>query len=197
MRELVKIDQEVLIVPKDFKLTNIGKVIYVDEDGFKMKVNYPTKGIFIDHICEFFSPTQNGMLYFESYTAEMENNILTIANPIKHRFLQRRKFTRIPFLSDTKLYRTNGESYDIQTIDLSAGGLKFRVNEHVNIDLEYNVDIILSEEQTITCKIQLIRIEKKDDGTFVLSGRFLILNSIDKMTLIQYCMKKSMEFLSK
>ena len=51
MRELVKIDQEVLIVPKDFKLTNIGKVIYVDEDGFKMKVNYPTKGIFIDHIC--------------------------------------------------------------------------------------------------------------------------------------------------
>lgn len=197
MRELVKIDQEVLIVPKDFKLTNIGTVIDVGENGFKMKVNYPTNGIFINHICEFYSPTQNGMLYFESYTAEMENNVLTIANPIKHRFLQRRKFTRIPFLSYTKLYKTNGVSYDIQTLDLSAGGLKFTVKEHVNIDTEYNVDINLSDEQTITCKIQLIRIEKRDDGDYVLSGRFLILNNIDKMTLIQYCMKKNMEFSSK
>ena len=96
MRELIKLDQEVLIVPKDFKLTNIGKVVDVGENGFKMKVNYPTQGININHICEFFSPTENGMLYFESYTAQMENNILTIANPIKHRFLQRRKFQIIP-----------------------------------------------------------------------------------------------------
>jgi len=197
MRELIKLNQEVLIVPKDFKLTNIGKVIDVGENGFKMKVNYPTQGININHICEFFSPTENGMLYFESYTAQMENNILTIANPIKHRFLQRRKFTRIPFLLNTKLYRTNDVSYDIQTIDLSAGGLKFKSKEHINIDTEYNVDINLSDEQLITCKIQLIRIEKQDDGTYVLSGRFLILNNIDKMTLIQYCMKKNMEFINK
>ena len=80
MRELVKVDQDVLIVPKDFKLTNKGKVISVDEKGFQMKVNYPTRGIEINHICEFFSQTENGMLYFESYTSDMENNILTIAN---------------------------------------------------------------------------------------------------------------------
>lgn len=196
MRELVKVDQDVLIVPKDFKLTNKGKVISVDEKGFQMKVNYPTRGIEINHICEFFSQTENGMLYFESYTSDMENNILTIANPVKHRFLQRRKFTRITFLQDTKLYRDD-ISYDIQTIDLSAGGLKFKSKEHINIESEYNVDIVLSDEQTITCKIQLIRIEKLDDGMYVLSGKFLILNNIDKMTLIQYCMKKNMELLNK
>lgn len=196
MRELVKVDQDVLIVPKDFKLTNKGKVISVDEKGFQMKVNYPTRGIEINHICEFFSQTENGMLYFESYTSDMENNILTIANPVKHRFLQRRKFTRITFLQDTKLYRDD-VSYDIQTLDLSAGGLKFKSKEHINIETEYNVDIVLSDEQTITCKIQLIRIEKLDDGMYVLSGKFLILNNIDKMTLIQYCMKKNMELLNK
>ena len=196
MRELVKVDQDVLIVPKDFKLTNKGKVISVDEKGFQMKVNYPTRGIEINHICEFFSQTENGMLYFESYTSDMENNILTIANPVKHRFLQRRKFTRITFLQDTKLYRDD-VSYDIQTVDLSAGGLKFKSKEHINIESEYNVDIVLSDEQTITCKIQLIRIEKLDDGMYVLSGKFLILNNIDKMTLIQYCMKKNMELLNK
>lgn len=197
MRELIKLDQEVLIVPKDFKLTNKGKVVDVGENGFRMKVNYPTEGIIRNHICEFFSPTENGMLYFESYTSKIENNVLTIANPVKHRFLQRRKFTRIPFLQDTKLYKINDKSYDIQTIDLSAGGLKFKSNEHISIDTEYNVDIKLSEEQVITCKIQLIRIEKQDDGTYILSGRFLILNNIDKMTLIQYCMKKNIENLSK
>ena len=53
MRELVKMDQEVLIVPKDFKLTNIGKVIDVGENGFRMKVNYPTKGIVVNHIFHF------------------------------------------------------------------------------------------------------------------------------------------------
>lgn len=196
MRELVKVDQDVLIVPKDFKLTNKGKVISVDEKGFQMKVNYPTRGIEINHICEFFSQTENGMLYFESYTSDIENNILTIANPVKHRFLQRRKFTRITFLQDTKLYRDD-VSYDIQTLDLSAGGLKFKSKEHINIETEYNVDIVLSDEQTITCKIQLIRIEKLDDGMYVLSGKFLILNNIDKMTLIQYCMKKNMELLNK
>lgn len=196
MRELVKVDQDVLIVPKDFKLTNKGKVISVDEKGFQMKVNYPTRGIEVNHICEFFSQTENGMLYFESYTSDMENNILTIANPVKHRFLQRRKFTRITFLQDTKLYRDD-VSYDIQTLDLSAGGLKFKSKEHINIETEYNVDIVLSDEQTITCKIQLIRIEKLDDGMYVLSGKFLILNNIDKMTLIQYCMKKNMELLNK
>lgn len=196
MRELVKVDQDVLIVPKDFKLTNKGKVVSVDEKGFQMKVNYPTRGIEVNHICEFFSQTENGMLYFESYTSDMENNILTIANPVKHRFLQRRKFTRITFLQDTKLYRDD-VSYDIQTLDLSAGGLKFKSKEHINIETEYNVDIVLSDEQTITCKIQLIRIEKLDDGMYVLSGKFLILNNIDKMTLIQYCMKKNMELLNK
>lgn len=196
MRELVKVGQDVLIVPKDFKLSNRGKVTEVGENGFKMKVSYPTNGINLNHICEFFSQTENGMLYFESYTSNMENNVLTIANPIKHRFLQRRKFTRITFLEDTKLYKDD-VSYDIQTIDLSAGGMKFKSANHINIDTEYNVDIVLDDEQTVTCKIQLIRIEKQDDDSYILSGRFLILNNIDKMTLIQYCMKKNMELLSK
>ena len=108
-----------------------------------MKVNYPTEGIEINHICEFFSQTENGMLYFESYTSDMENNVLTVANPIKHRFLQRRKFTRITFLQTTKLYRDD-ISYEIQTLDLSAGGMKFKSKNHINIDTEYNVDIVLS-----------------------------------------------------
>lgn len=196
MRELIKKGQTILIVPKDFKLTNKGEVLAVAPKGFIMKVHYPTNGIVVNHVCDFYSQTENGMLYFESYTMEMKNNLLTIANPIKHRFLQRRKFTRIMFLTETKLYRDD-ISYDITTVDLSAGGLKFKSKEYINIDKEYYVDIILSEEQVIKCKIQLIRIEKKEENEYVLSGRFIILNNVDKMTLIQHCMKKNMELLNK
>ena len=196
MRELVKLEQDVLIVPKDFKLANKGQVVEVSAEGFKMKVKYPTKGITLNHICDFYSQTENGMLYFESYTKEMENNVLFIANPIKHRFLQRRKFTRITFLKDTRIYKGD-ISYNIKMLDLSAGGMKFKSEGHINIDTEYNVDIPLSEEHTITCKLQLIRIEKQDDESYILSGRFIILNNVDKMTLIQYCMKKNMELLNK
>ena len=97
MRELIKNDQLVTIVPQDFKNSNKGKVLDVDMDGFRMELKYKPDGMIVNHICDFYSLTDNGYLYFESYIKNIENNVLTIANPVKHRFLQRRKFTRIKF----------------------------------------------------------------------------------------------------
>ena len=62
---------------------------------------------------------------------------------------------------------------------------------------EYKVTISLSDEQRVDCKYQLIRVEKGDSGLYTISGRFTQLSNIDKMTLIQYCMKKDMENLNK
>lgn len=42
MNELVKIDQDVTIVPNDFNFTNMGAVTEVTPKGFKMKMKYPT-----------------------------------------------------------------------------------------------------------------------------------------------------------
>ena len=95
MRELVKNEQIVTIVPQDFKKTNKGKVLEVSQDGFRMELKYKPEGLMVNHICDFYSLTDNGYLYFESYIQNLENNVITIANPVKHRFLQRRKFTRI------------------------------------------------------------------------------------------------------
>ena len=68
-----------------------------------------------------------------------------------------------------------------------------------NIDIEkvYDVSIKLSDEQEIKCKYQLIRVEKGDSGLYTISGRFTCLSNIDKMTLVQFCMKKDMENLNK
>ena len=39
--------------------------------------------------------------------------------------------------------------------------------------------------------------EKGDNGLYTISGRFTNLSNVDKMTLIQYCMKKDMENMNK
>lgn len=197
MNELVKIDQNVTIVPKDFNCTNKGCVTYVSDKGFKMKMKYPTRGIKLKHICEFYSQTPNGILFFSSYASEVENDELFIANPIKHRFLQRRQFTRVKFITETKMVDTLGQEYNISTIDLSAGGLKFTTNNSIDLDKEYKIEINLNEEQTVYCWLQPIRMEKQDTGKFLLSGRFVHQVNVDKMTLIQYCMNKNMEAKNK
>ena len=192
MRELVKNEQIVTIVPQDFKNSNTGKVLSVDMSGFRMELKYKPTGLMVNHICDFYSLTDNGYLYFESYIENLENNVITIANPVKHRFLQRRRFTRIKFLSDLVL--TCGDvSHNVSTLDLSAGGMKLRTSENVDIEKIYNVEIKLSDEQLVKCKYQLIRVEKGNNGLYTISGQFTNLSNIDKMTLVQFCMQKSME----
>ena len=116
MRELIKDNQLVTIVPQDFKKTNKGRVLEVSPEGFRMELKYKPDGLIVNHICDFYSFTDNGYLYFESYIQNLENNVITIANPVKHRFLQRRKFTRIKFIEDLEL--TNGDVvHKIRTLD--------------------------------------------------------------------------------
>ena len=196
MRELIKENQLVTIVPQDFKKTNKGKVLEVSMDGFRMELKYKPEGLMVNHICDFYSFTDNGYLYFESYIQNLENNVVTIANPVKHRFLQRRKFTRIKFIEDLEL-RCEDKVHKIRTLDLSAGGMKIRTADNIDIEKTYDVSIKLSDEQDIKCKYQLIRVEKGDSGLYTISGRFVSVSNIDKMTLVQFCMKKDMENLTK
>lgn len=196
MRELIKKEQLVTIVPQDFKNSNKGKVLDVNMDGFRMELKYKPEGLLKNHICDFYSMTDNGYLYFESYIQNIENNVISIANPVKHRFLQRRKFTRIKFNEDLTL-EYNGSSYNVRTLDISAGGMKLRSQENINMENEYKVSIKLSNDQNIECKYQVIRMEKSDNGFYTISGRFTNLSNIDKMTLVQFCMKKDMENMNK
>ncbi len=196
MRELIKKDQLVTIVPQDFKQSNKGKILDVDLDGFRMELKYKPDGIIKNHICDFYSLTDNGYLYFESYVKDIQNNVVSIANPVKHRFLQRRKFTRIKFIEDLELVFED-KVHKVRTLDISAGGMKLRTEENIDIEKEYKVSLRLSNEQEIKCKYQLIRVEKSDSGLYTISGKFTNLSNIDKMTLVQFCMKKDMENLNK
>ena len=192
MRELIKKEQLVTIVPQDFKNSNKGKVLEVSQEGFTMELKYKPEGLIQNHICEFYSMTDNGYLYFESYIQGLENNVIKIANPVKHRFLQRRKYTRIKFVENIEL-ECDDKKYKASTLDLSAGGMKIQTAENLDIEKSYKVVLKLSNEQEIKCKYQLIRVERGDNNKYTISGRFTQLSNIDKMVLVQYCMQKEME----
>src|SRR5574344_912819 len=97
MDRIVTVNQSLSIIPEDFRNANKGKVISINDDGFLIELLHKPEGIPVDTNVEFYSMTDNGMLYFNSIIEKIENNVVTVKNPIKHRYLKRRQFTRIRY----------------------------------------------------------------------------------------------------
>lgn len=196
MRELIEKDRKITVVPADFKCANKGTIVDVEPKYFTIELEYEPQGMMRHNYCEFYTQTNHGTLYFDSYPETIEGKRVKIANPAKHRFLQRRQYTRIKFVHELDLNYENG-SHKITTLDISAGGMKFRTNENVNIENKFTVVLPLSEQQSVECIFSPIRIEKNENGGYTLSGRFEYHNGKDKMTLTQYCAKRSIEIRNK
>lgn len=196
MRELVVENQEILMIPQDFKFANKGKVTAVNAGDFTLELEYEPDNIMENTYCEFYTQTSHGKLYFDSYAKKIDGKTLTIASPAKHKFLQRRQYTRIKFIRNLELH-LDGKSFKISTLDISAGGMKLKAEENINIEGSYNVSIPISDEKSIDCIFQPIRIEKRAEGGYTLSGQFDYKSGYDKMILTQFCAKRSVEIKNK
>ena len=73
----------------------------------------------------------------------------------------------------------------------------YEIYDTINIDKDYRITLPLSEEQNVECGFSPIRIEKNNEGGYTISGRFDYNSSKDKMTLTQYCAKRSIEIKNK
>lgn len=196
MRELIEKDRKITIVPSDFKCANKGTIVDVEPRYFTIELEYEPDGIMRHNYCEFYTQSNHGTLYFDSYPETIEGKRVKIANPAKHRFLQRRQYTRIKFVHELDLTADN-IAHKITTLDISAGGMKIKTNENINIEGNYKIVLPLSEEQFVECVFSPIRIEKNENGGYTISGRFEYHNNKDKMTLTQYCTKRSIEIQNK
>ncbi len=196
MRELIAKDQRIIMVPHDFKYANKGTITEVAPDYFMLELDYEPDGILRSNYCEFYTQTPHGTLYFDSYAKEINGKTLKIASPAKHKFLQRRQYTRIKYILDLEMFEED-KALKITSLDISAGGMKLKTKENVNIEKEYAITLPLSEEQNIECRFSPIRIEKNNEGGYTISGRFEYSSSHDKMTLIQYCAKRNIEIKNK
>ena len=196
MRELVVENQEILMIPQNFKFANRGKVTTVRAGDFTLELDYEPDGILENTYCEFYTQTSHGKLYFDSYAKEINGKTLIIASPAKHKFLQRRQYTRIKYMNELELI-LNNTAYKISTLDVSAGGMKLKTEENINIEGTYDVSLPLSENVSLNCKFQPIRIEKRNEGGYTISGQFVYNSNHDKMILTQFCAKRSVEIKNK
>ena len=193
MRELVVENQRVLIIPQNFRYANQGTVKSVEAGEFVLELDNAPEGMMINTYCEFYTQTKRGKLYFDSFAKKIEGNIMVIASPAKHKFLQRRQYTRIKYVTDTQMYDSEKNSYQIKTLDVSAGGLKLISNQKFDIDTTYFVSIPVSETKSVDCEFHPIRIEKKSDSEYTVSGQFAFSSSHERMILVQYCAKRNVE----
>lgn len=196
MRELVVENQEILIIPQDFKFANTGKVTRVNAGDFTLELDHEPDGVLENTYCEFYTQTSHGKLYFDSYAKEINGKTLVIASPAKHKFLQRRQYTRIKYINDLEI-RLDGKFYKISTLDISAGGMKLKTSENLNIEGSYDITLPLTDNTSIDCKFEPIRIEKRSEGGFTVSGQFSYNSNVDKMIVVQYCAKRSVEIKNK
>jgi c-di-GMP-binding flagellar brake protein YcgR len=196
MRELVVENQEILLIPQDFKFSNKGHVTSVTAGDFTLELEYEPEGILENTYCEFYTQTSHGKLYFDSYAKKIDGKTLIIASPAKHKFLQRRQFTRIKYIHDLEL-KDGDVVYPISTLDISAGGMKLKTSSNIDIEKTYDISLPLSENVTLNAKFQPIRIEKRSEGGYTVSGQFVYTSGHDRMILVQYCAKRSVEIKNK
>ena len=195
MRELVVEGQEVLVIPSNYKEAVTGIVREVNASDFKLELT-KEPNILVNTYCEFYTQTKHGKLYFDSFAKEIDGKTMIIASPAKHKFLQRRQYTRVKYINDFEM-SYNNNAYKISTLDISAGGMKLKTNEKIDIEGNYSVTIPVSDTKSLDCNFQPIRIEKANDGGYTISGQFTYNSTHDKMVLTQFCAKRSYEIKNK
>ncbi len=189
MRTEITKDKEFNIISRSIDNASKCTVTQVCEDSFKVKV--PKSSRFeTGESVELFSMTKKGQLYFETLIKEINEDILTIWFPISFKYLQRREFSRIKTEKGIELNFDN-EKIQAEIMDISAGGLKIKTKEQMQLLKDYKV-VINIENNKIETYFETIRIEADSDG-YVSSGRFKALSNYDRITLVQYCFIKQIE----
>lgn len=171
MRELIEKNEKITVVPHNFKNANRGVITEVTSQGFTIELESEAVGFLKHNYCEFYTNNKNGMLYFNSYPKEINGNSLLIVNPAKHKYLQRRQYTRVKYVNNIELY-SDDEALKVLTLDISAGGMKFKTSAHFDIDKEYSLTLSLAKNINVSAKFLPIRIERNNEGSYTLSGRF-------------------------
>ncbi len=193
MRKQITENKEFYIISRSVDNAEKCRVIEVNEDSFKIKLNNKQK-YEIDESVELFSMTSNGQLYFETIIKDVQEDILTIWFPVTYKYLQRREFSRVTL--EKELTLKNGQNIiNANIADISAGGLKIKTKEQLDLLKEYSISFEI-DGKFFETKFEPIRIEASSEG-FISSGRFSDISNYDRISLVQYCFRKQIENANK
>lgn len=202
MKELIKTIKDFKIIPANFKSAATFELLSSNDQDFKIKLNLLDDEEINDYKAnssvEVFGVNNVGLVYFETKILELnkEEKTAILALVGDYSIIQRREYSRVEFNHGNVQFCDLGDDFVLKVEDISAGGLKFISNAPLELDRQYSIVINLSANMKIECAFCPIRVSKTDfEGkeNYLVSGKFVDLENMDRIVLVQYAFKIKME----
>lgn len=198
MQNIIKNGKDFRIIPEKFESSTVCEIITSDNNSITFRLPIASNSELLDYIkdddVEIFGSNNEGLVYFTTKILNKVNNELTVQMPGSYKNIQRREYSRVDFHGTLTL--SDYKDGVLEVHDISAGGLKFISSVPLEEHLEYNICIGLSNNLTIKCMIQPIRIQQTDykgREAYMVSGKFKNIESIDRIALVQYSFRSLTE----
>lgn len=198
MKDLISKIKDFKIVPDKFKSStsfNIKNFLDKDIEIELLKLaDEELEDYVVGADVEVFGSGKDGLMYFVTNITDKSKNILKIKYPETYKDIQRREYSRVSFGGSIKFL--DMPEVEAKSVDISAGGLKFLSTKELETNYAYNVILSLNNNLEIKCAVEPIRVKKHDeDGKemYLVSGKFLNIESVDRIALIQYTFRILLE----
>lgn len=198
MQEIIKNGKDFRVIPEKFESSTVCRINSVSTDDINFELPIASDGELNDYNAgeevEIFGSSMDGLIYFVTKILDKKDKNIIVKMPEDYKKIQRREYSRVNFQGTLAL--VDYENAVIKTEDISAGGLKFISSVPLEEHLEYNIRIELSNNLTINCSMQPIRIQEvvtENKKAYSISGKFSNIESIDRIALVQYSFRAMTE----
>lgn len=191
MEDILTKDREYIVLSSAVTNATRCTITNIDTDNFTAELltdeNYKNG----EHVT-FFATAGSGLIYFESKIVCVNGKDIIFATPSAQTVIQRREYTRIELDKNILLIDEN-RNIRSTVKDISAGGMRIITKEKLVKNKNYRADINLEKNISISCNFKPIRIDLTENGTYNISGRFSLIKNLDRIALVQFCMRNKEE----
>ena len=197
MKELISSIKYFKIIPNNFKSAGEFELLDVDDNAIVAKLTLMEENELKDYEegsnVEVFGVNDVGLVYFETKIIERKGYTIKMSTAEDYSIIQRREYSRVELRQGKIIFKDMPSDIVKDVEDISAGGIKLSVSEKLDIDKIYDVEVSLSNNMVINCSLKPIRITPNNDNTYTVSGKFVNLENVDRIVLVQYAFKIKME----
>ena len=200
MNKLIQSVKDFKIIPNNFKSAGEFELLEVSEDKIKVRLILLDESELQDYkpggSVEVFGVNSVGLIYFETKILDIDKDIAHLALTNDYSIIQRREYSRVNLENGSIIFNDLSEDFVTSVEDIFAGGVKFIAKSALETDKTYSILIKLTNNMKIECKLKPIRIneiEHEGKKEFVTSGKFVDLENMDRIVLVQYAFKVKME----
>ena len=191
MEKITVKDKEYIILSSAVTDATRGVVTDVKEDSFSVEIKTDEEYNKGDTVT-LFTTAGSGVVHFNSEIMSVDGRVLEIKEPADYTVIQRREYTRAE-IEKNILLLDDGRNIRSTIKDISAGGMSIVTKEKLEKNKSYRADINLEKNICISCSFKPIRIDLMDDNTYNVSGRFALIKNVDRVALVQFCLRKEQE----